>query len=139
MKIRYLFYCVFLYSNCSRPIVSERRPISDETIDERTFTVEFNGKEVSSADLVFNVLEVGIRNRKYEIERLDTIIEVSFEKLVFRINKDYLETKNRIKYDRRCFRKTHLRNQNLLFARRYFVLDTGLDDIYMLPIKKKRQ
>jgi len=138
MKFEYLLLCAVLFFSCSKSIVLKSTPLDANSynVDDLVFNVQIGGNRVASADLAFNILEIDTKYKKSGVVTRDTVVDISFDKLVFRVSKERIGSVNKIEYDNRLFRKTHLPKQNIFFAKKYFVFDIGLDDVYLIPLKK---
>ena len=110
----------------------------DSNINSSVFKVIIKGKEIPNSEVNLSFVESVEKDKLTGVETRDTLINISFKKWVFRISPSYIEStdgKNEIRYDNRIF-GNELARQGPFFSVNYFVFDTGLDDIYLIPVQK---
>jgi len=138
-KSKYFVLGLILLTGCSNFIskTTELTDYQDSYANSSTFKVIFKGKEVPNSEIDLSFVEYAEKNKLTGLETRDTLIDVSFKKWVFRIRQSDIKSvngKNEIRYDNRIF-GNELARHGPFFSLNYFVFDTGLDDIYLMPVK----
>lgn len=138
-KIILLQIVIFLFVGCNRsmnPFQTIESNIDRETL---SYKLIIKGKEIPPSKTKVNLIEIKNSGKTSS----GMFYDICYDKWIFRIRKEYLieEGDKVISFDNRFIGnvvKKELPNEKLSFVREYFILDTGLDDIYLLPVIKKK-
>lgn len=137
-KITFLVVWLLINSGCK---TSFERVQQLSTIDTQNMnlTISIRGDSVLKSEVNISMVEV-IDSNAISLQR-DTFYDIFYKNLLFRVRKSYIDESEQssIRYDDRRggnVVKKELPKESFSFVRKYFILDTGLEDLYLLPIIK---
>ncbi|MEZ5042492.1 MAG: hypothetical protein R2828_21505 [Saprospiraceae bacterium] len=137
-KIIFLVIWFLVISGCK---TSFERVQQLSTVDTQNMnlTISIRGASVLKSEVNINLVEV-IDSNTISLQR-DTFYDIFCKNLLFRVRKSYIDESDQssIRYDDRRVGnvvKKELPKESFSFIRKYFILDTGLEDLYLLPIIK---
>ncbi len=139
IKLKSLLFSLYLFTSCSTPrhTAGHTTENQEHHLHAYRFNLVVNGIEVPESNL-----SISTHASAKDAALRDTFVEIAYQKWTFCIRKAYLSTdgQNRIKYDHRLFNnsvKKELRKESLFFCMKYFILDVGGNDVYLIPVIKK--
>jgi len=128
---------ILSFSSCKTSNYVIKKLESNGKVEQLNINLTFRGKKINPSKITTELVRLITSNNINN----DLYYNISYGKWIFSVNEEYLKNSKEVKieFDNKLIGnkvKKELPNERLHFIRKYFILDTGEDDIYLIPVIK---